>query len=357
MPKPATDQGSDFMATMEQFAEAILEWAREETRETEHSDAPRQGAPGEDNGGVRADGTVAADRPVPDPTVQRDRRLAQDPLTEKGERILNEMKKNYGSEKKAKEVFYASKNAGKISGVDQDAEDAVVYHGTRAEALQSILDNGLMATPNMHYHPDRFYEGERGDSVYVAIDPVEAARWALEEVADPGDATVLEIEVPQDSLVPDEQWSKAERHVGDIPPDAIMKAYLVNADGSASAAVACRPEARRDRPAGSAAPAPRRDRSPVPPASKPGCPALPARRPVATARARAGVSGPRARSCLHCRACGICPVTRNPAIAGPAGRSGAAPAAPMARSRNRGSTARLAARQAPAPAGRRSKAR
>lgn len=40
------------------------------------------------------------------------------PLTSKGEKILGAMRKQYGSEEKAKEVFYASKNAGKISGVD-----------------------------------------------------------------------------------------------------------------------------------------------------------------------------------------------------------------------------------------------
>ena len=39
------------------------------------------------------------------------------PLTEKGEKILNSMKDTYGSDKKAKEVFYASANSGKITGV------------------------------------------------------------------------------------------------------------------------------------------------------------------------------------------------------------------------------------------------
>jgi hypothetical protein len=39
------------------------------------------------------------------------------PLTEKGEKILDAMEKEYGKEK-GEQVFYASKNAGKISGVD-----------------------------------------------------------------------------------------------------------------------------------------------------------------------------------------------------------------------------------------------
>ena len=40
------------------------------------------------------------------------------PLTQKGKKILGSMRKTYGA-KKAKEIFYASKNAGKITGVDR----------------------------------------------------------------------------------------------------------------------------------------------------------------------------------------------------------------------------------------------
>lgn len=39
------------------------------------------------------------------------------PLTEKGQEIMSNMKEQYG-EKKGESVFYASKNAGTISGVD-----------------------------------------------------------------------------------------------------------------------------------------------------------------------------------------------------------------------------------------------
>jgi hypothetical protein len=39
------------------------------------------------------------------------------PLTKKGNEIMANMEKEYGP-KKDKSVFYASKNAGKISGVD-----------------------------------------------------------------------------------------------------------------------------------------------------------------------------------------------------------------------------------------------
>ena len=40
------------------------------------------------------------------------------PLTKKGKKIMRSMKKQYGA-KKGEQVFYASKNAGKIKGVDR----------------------------------------------------------------------------------------------------------------------------------------------------------------------------------------------------------------------------------------------
>lgn len=40
------------------------------------------------------------------------------PLTKKGNKIMRAMKQEYGT-KKAEQVFYASRNAGKISGVDR----------------------------------------------------------------------------------------------------------------------------------------------------------------------------------------------------------------------------------------------
>lgn len=39
------------------------------------------------------------------------------PLTPKGQKIMGNMQKEYGA-KKGKSVFYASQNAGKISGVE-----------------------------------------------------------------------------------------------------------------------------------------------------------------------------------------------------------------------------------------------
>ena len=40
------------------------------------------------------------------------------PLNKKGQKVMASMKKTYGSDKKAKQVFYASKNSGKLSGVE-----------------------------------------------------------------------------------------------------------------------------------------------------------------------------------------------------------------------------------------------
>jgi hypothetical protein len=54
------------------------------------------------------------------------------PLTEKGQKILSSMKKQYGPEK-GEQVFYASKNAGKLTGVDDSytiqVKDALTEKG------------------------------------------------------------------------------------------------------------------------------------------------------------------------------------------------------------------------------------
>ena len=41
------------------------------------------------------------------------------PLTKKGRKVMHAMEKTYGSKKKAKRVFYASKNKGKLKSVDR----------------------------------------------------------------------------------------------------------------------------------------------------------------------------------------------------------------------------------------------
>lgn len=46
------------------------------------------------------------------------------PLTNKGKEIMSAMKGEYG-DKKGKQVFYASKNAGKIAGVDKALKNKI----------------------------------------------------------------------------------------------------------------------------------------------------------------------------------------------------------------------------------------
>jgi len=50
------------------------------------------------------------------------------PLTKKGEQIMAAMEKTYHNPKKAKEVFYASRNAGKITGVDPESRKKAMSH-------------------------------------------------------------------------------------------------------------------------------------------------------------------------------------------------------------------------------------
>jgi uncharacterized protein len=62
--------------------------------------------------------------------------IATDPLTAKGERILENMEKQYGSKEKAEQVLYGSKNAGTISGIDQGA---LAFLGTLRNFLRGLL--------------------------------------------------------------------------------------------------------------------------------------------------------------------------------------------------------------------------
>lgn len=48
------------------------------------------------------------------------------PLTKKGKKIMGAMKKTYGDTKKAKSVFYASINKGKIKGAERAASSTLV---------------------------------------------------------------------------------------------------------------------------------------------------------------------------------------------------------------------------------------
>ena len=67
------------------------------------------------------------------------------PLTAKGETIKAAMEKQYGSEK-GEEVFYRSKNAGTISGVDAAmpvSAEPVVMMGSVTATAPSGLTTGI----------------------------------------------------------------------------------------------------------------------------------------------------------------------------------------------------------------------
>lgn len=57
------------------------------------------------------------------------------PLTNKGESILHSMEASYPSEEKAEQVFYASRNAGTITGVDTAPEGVTAMEGHRIDDL------------------------------------------------------------------------------------------------------------------------------------------------------------------------------------------------------------------------------
>lgn len=63
------------------------------------------------------------------------------PLSSKGQEIMAAMKHQYGS-KKGESVFYASKNSGKISGVDSPSQDSRQFFKS---AVKDALSKGMTA--------------------------------------------------------------------------------------------------------------------------------------------------------------------------------------------------------------------
>ena len=55
------------------------------------------------------------------------------PLTKKGKKIMGAMKKEYGT-KKGEAVFYASRNKGKIKGVEKAAMGRAMFKETTSKA-------------------------------------------------------------------------------------------------------------------------------------------------------------------------------------------------------------------------------
>lgn len=91
------------------------------------------------------------------------------PLTSKGSEIMENMKKEYGPAK-GEEVFYASKNAGKISGVDNaipagptPVVDAQEYGPDSATSLPASVSLREMNEANERYWVQKGGEFKKND--------------------------------------------------------------------------------------------------------------------------------------------------------------------------------------------------
>ena len=75
------------------------------------------------------------------------------PLTEKGKDIMQSMKRTYGG-KKGEQVFYATANAGKISGVEEKAKGGKVgkgrkSSGNKAKSKSRVNEAGNYTKPGI----------------------------------------------------------------------------------------------------------------------------------------------------------------------------------------------------------------
>jgi hypothetical protein len=68
------------------------------------------------------------------------------PLTEKGKSILGSMEKTYRDPEKAKQVLYASKAAGKVTGID--SEDTMNADQTKPEDCEDASTMGVGDQPS-----------------------------------------------------------------------------------------------------------------------------------------------------------------------------------------------------------------
>jgi hypothetical protein len=153
------------------------------------------------------------------------------PLTAKGEKILASLVEQYGSEKKAKSVLYAMKNAGKITGIDasvvysidelwgsapqmqdaialdfDDASDAKLVGGGYLRAMPKIARTGIqlyhgkecgrpdMEKVRVYRSPEAVFSPDAVNSythLPITLEhpgmPVSAANWKKHAVGETGD--------------------------------------------------------------------------------------------------------------------------------------------------------------------------
>lgn len=114
------------------------------------------------------------------------------PLTAKGTEILSAMQKEYG-EKEGERVFYASRNAGVVSGVDSEYEltgksvfnldnmaEQISSLGSEAKRLAERMDawNGRAGGGNWKVHPSKpSQDRSMGEKM-------NADGWSLQKVKD-----------------------------------------------------------------------------------------------------------------------------------------------------------------------------
>jgi|TARA_R100000030_G_C3214978_1_gene114373 hypothetical protein len=75
------------------------------------------------------------------------------PLTDKGKKIMQSMKRTYGG-RKGEQVFYATRNAGKITGVEKKAQGGTagtlgLKKGGKAKSKSRVNEAGNYTKPGM----------------------------------------------------------------------------------------------------------------------------------------------------------------------------------------------------------------
>lgn len=121
------------------------------------------------------------------------------PLTEKGQEIMTAMEKTYKSKKKAKEVFYASVNAGKITGVDE-----------MQQALGSSLSQTTFVEKKKKREKGKTYMEGSKDRKVMQRDPFGREKSSFSSEGEPKDIE-WELAGPLSDELSTDAWSEESR--------------------------------------------------------------------------------------------------------------------------------------------------
>lgn len=190
----------------------LLEWAREEVKTDLplHVLAERM-----------AGGTLDAEdftKLIQGINLSKDQETAM-PLTSKGEKILAAMVKTYGSEEKARSVLYASKNAGKISGIDEG--ELLDSWSTTDEGQQALGFETVGTTKRKDDEDDceggkTFMKGSK-DRKIVQRDPMGREKSTFSSMREPDDrewemaGPLSDHKTINTGLVQQDKWTPAAR--------------------------------------------------------------------------------------------------------------------------------------------------